>query len=132
MTKTVGMRLEAQQSRRVLEHWARIRFGKALATQHIEERLCVPASQVRVGLAVVRLKAEMPPAFDHLLRGATADAELETAPCDEVGRPCVLRHVQRILVTHVDDCSTDLDPLGPGADGSEQRERRGQLPRKVM
>src|SRR4029079_14134746 len=62
ITKTLGVRLKAQQPRGVREHGARIRLGKALATQQIEERLCMPASQLSVGLSVVKLEAEMPPA----------------------------------------------------------------------
>jgi hypothetical protein len=85
-----------------------------------------------VPLAFLRLVAEVTPAVDHLLRGAAADPELETAAGDEVGRAGILGHVQRVLIAHVDDCSADLDAAGPRADGGQQREGRAQLPGEVV
>ena len=71
--------------------------------------------------------AEIAPAVDHLLGRAAADAELQPAAGDEIGRAGVLRHVERVLVAHVDDGRADLDAAGPRADGRQQRERRGEL-----
>ena len=79
-----------------------------------------------------RRVAEVAPAVDHLLGRAAADAELQAAAGDEVGGAGVLRHVERVLVAHVDDRGADLDPLGPGAAGGEQRERRAELAGEVM
>ena len=83
-------------------------------------------------LALGRLVAEVAEAVDHLLRRAATDAQLQPAAGDEVGRPGVLRHVERVLVAHVDDGRTDLDALRARADGGEQRERRGELAREVV
>ena len=80
----------------------------------------------------MRLVAEVPPAVDHLLRRAAADPQLEAAAGYEVGRAGVLRHVQRVLVAHVDDRRADLDPAGARADRRQQRERGSQLPREVV
>ena len=76
--------------------------------------------------------AEVAEAVDHLLRRAAADAQLQPAAGDDVGRARVLDHVERVLVAHVDHGRADLDPAGAGADGREQRERRGQLLREVV
>ena len=46
--------------------------------------------------------------------------------------PAVLGHVERVLVTHVDDRGADLDAAGLRADSREQRKRRGELAGKVM
>ena len=74
-----------------------------------------------------RCVAEMAPAVDHLLWRATADTELQTSAADEVGSACVLEHVERVLVAHVDDAGADLDPLGTRADSRQQRKRRAEL-----
>ena len=58
--------------------------------------------------------------------------ELQPPARDQVGRSGVLGHVQRVLVAHVDDRRADLDPLRPGADRREQRERRRQLLGEVV
>ena len=87
---------------------------------------------VGVGLAVRRRVAEVAPAVDHLLGRAAADAELQAAAADDVGRAGILRHVQRVLVAHVDDRSADLDAFGPRPDRGQQRERRAELPGVVM
>ena len=73
---------------------------------------------VGVALPLRRRVAEVAPAIDHLLGRAAADAELQPAAGDEVGRARVLRHVERVLVAHVDDRRADLDALGPGADAA--------------
>ena len=49
-----------------------------------------------------------------------------------IGAAGVLRHVERILVAHVDDRGADLDLFGPRADGGEQWERRAELAGVVM
>ncbi len=79
-----------------------------------------------------RRVTEIAPALDHLLGRAATDAELQASAGDEVGRAGVLRHVERVLVAHVDDRGADLDPLGPRADGRQQRERRAELAGEVM
>ena len=70
--------------------------------------------------------AEVAQAVDHLLGRPAADAQLEPAAGDEVGRAGVLGHVQRVLVAHVDDGGADLDPAGARADRGQQRERRAR------
>jgi hypothetical protein len=92
----------------------------------------VLAGHVRVRLTLLRLIAEVSPALDHLLGRAAADPQLEAAAGDEVGRAGVLRHVERVLVAHVDDGRADLDPAGARADRRQQRERRSQLPREMV
>ena len=79
-----------------------------------------------------RRVAEVAPAVDHLLGRAARDAELQAAAGDEVGGAGVLRHVERVLVAHVDDRGADLDALGARAAGGEQRERRAELAGEVM
>ena len=90
------------------------------------------AGHGRVVGALGGLVAEVAVPVDHLLRRPPADAELEPATGDQVGRAGVLGHVERVLVAHVDDAGADLDPAGPGPDGGEQRERRGQLAGEVV
>ena len=107
-------------------------LAKPLPTQHLEEDLGVAPRHVGVGHALRRHVAEVAKAVDHLLGRAAADAELQAAAGDEVGGAGVLRHVQRVLVAHVDDRGADLDALGPRAAGREQRERRAELAGEVM
>ena len=83
-------------------------------------------------LPLRRRVAEIAPALDHLLGRAAADAELQAPAGDEVGRARVLRHVERVLVAHVDDRGADLDPLRPRAARRQQRERRAELAREMM
>ena len=120
------MRLEPQQARRIRKHRPRIGLGEALAAQQVEEDLGVAPAHVGVALALGRLIAEIAPAIDHLLGRAAADAELQPAAGDEIGGACVLGHVERVLVAHVDHGGADLDVAGPGADRGKQRERRGR------
>ena len=87
---------------------------------------------VGVGHALGRRVAEVAPAVDHLLGRAAGDAELQAAAGDEVGGARVLRHVERVLVAHVDDRGADLDAPGARAAGGEQRERRAELAGEVM
>src|SRR6202012_711648 len=72
------------------------------------------------------------PTSDDLLWRAAADAQLETAARDEASRASVLRHVERVRVTHVDHCSAYFYAAGFRADGCQQRERRCKLTGKVM
>ena len=51
---------------------------------------------------------------------------------DEISGTGVLRHVMRILVTHVDHCRPDLDAFGLRADGRQEGKRRGELAGEVM
>ena len=90
------------------------------------------AGHVRISLTVGRGIVEIAPAVDHLLRRAAADAELQPPAGDQIRRAGVFHHVQRVFITHVDHASADLDALGFGADGGQQRERRSQLARKVV
>ncbi len=110
----------------------RIGLGEALAADHLEEHLGVAPRHVGVGHALGRRVAEVAPAVDHLFRRAARNAELQAAAGDEVGGACVLRHVERVLVAHVDDRGADLDRLGARAAGGEQRERRAELAGEVM
>ncbi len=87
---------------------------------------------VGVGHAFGRRVAEVAPAVDHLLGRPARNAELQAAAGDEVGGAGVLRHVERVLVAHVDDRGADLDRLGARAAGGEQRERRAELAGEVM
>ena len=127
-----AIRLEPQQARRVRKHRPRIGLGEALAAQHVEKHFGVAPRHVGVGLAFRRRVAEVAPAVDHLLGRAAADAELQAPAADDVGCAGVLRHVQRVLVAHVDDRGADLDALGPRADGGEERKRRAELAGVVM
>ncbi len=76
--------------------------------------------------------AEIAPAVDDLLGRAAADAELQATAGDDIRRARILRHVERVLVAHVDDRRTDLDAAGPGADRRQQREGRAELAGEVM
>ena len=124
--------LDAQQPRRVREHRPRVRLGKTVAAQHLEKNLGVLPRHVGVGLPLRRRVAEIAKTVDHLLGRAAADAELQAPAGDEVGRAGILRHVERVLVAHVDDRRAELDPLRPRAARGEQRKRRAELPRKMM
>jgi hypothetical protein len=90
------------------------------------------AGQVGVGLAVGGDVPEVAVAVHHLLGRPPADAELQPAARDQVGGAGVLRQVQGVLVPHVDDRGTDLDPVRAGADGGQQRERRAELAGEVV
>jgi hypothetical protein len=110
----------------------RIGFGKTLAAQEVEKDLGVASPHVGVALTLGRLIAEIAPPIDHLLGRAAADAELQPSSGDEIGRARVLRHVERILVAHVDHRRADFDAAGLRTDGREQRKRRGKLAREMM
>ena len=115
LAQALRVRLQTQETGRVRKHRARVGFGEALAKQHVEENLGVAPCHVGIGHSFLGGVAEVTKAIDHLLGRAAADAELQTAAGDEIGGTCVLRHVQRVLVAHVDDRRADLDPLGPRA-----------------
>ena len=95
--------LQAQQAGRVGKHRPRVRLGEALALQELEEDLGVAARHVGIRLTLGGLVAEVAEAIDHLLGRAATDPELQPAAGDEIGRPGVLGHVERVLVAHVDD-----------------------------
>ena len=126
------MRLEPQRPGRVRKHRPRVRLGEAFALENFEQNLGVGARHVGVGLALLWHVAEVAPAVDHLFGRAARNAELQAAAGDEVGAAGVLRHVERVLVAHVDHGGADLDALGARADGREQRERRAELAGEVM
>src|SRR3954451_15015521 len=126
------MGLEPKQPGRVGKHRPRIRPGKSFTLPQLEEDLGVTPAHVRVGFAFGRRVAEVAPPVDDLLWRATADPELKPAVGNEIGRARVLDHVERILVSHVDDGRADLDAVRPRADGGEQREGRTELLRKVV
>ena len=132
LAQTLRVRLDAQEAGRVRKHRRRVGLGEALAAQHIEKDLGVAPRHVGVGHPLRRGVAEVAPAVDHLLGRAAADAELQAPAGDEVGRACVLRHVERVLVAHVDDRGADLDALGLGAARRQQRERRAELAGEMM
>ena len=132
LAQAFRVRLEAQETRRVRKHGARVGLGEALAEQHLEKDLGVAPRHVSVGHALRRCVTEVTKAVDDLLGRAAADAELQTPGGDEVGGACVLSHVKRVLVAHVDDRGADLDALGLRAAGREQRKRRAELAREVM
>ena len=90
------------------------------------------AGHVGIGHPLGRGVTEVAPSVDHLLGRAAADAQLQASAGDEVGRTSVLRHVQRVLVPHVDDRGADLDPLGLRADSRQQRKGRAELAGEVM
>jgi len=92
----------------------------------------VRACDVGVGLPVARHVAERLRAAERGLGRAAADPELQPAAADEVGGGGVLRHVERVLVAHVDDSGPDLDAARARADRGQQRERRRELPREVV
>ena len=126
------MRLDTQQSRRIGEHGPWVRLGETFALEELEVFLRVAACHVRVGLTGRRHVAEVVEAIDHLLRRAAADAQLEPAACDEVGRARVLDHVIGVLVAHVDHGGADLDSARSRADGRQERKWRRQLTREVV
>ena len=67
-----------------------------------------------------------------LFAGSAMAAPLQPAAGDEIRGTGVLRHVERVLVAHVDDARADLDPLRARADGGQQREGRAELAREMV
>jgi hypothetical protein len=126
------VRLDSQQPGWIREHRPRVRLGEALALQQLEKDLGVATGHVGIGLALTRLVAEVPVAIDDLLRRSPADAELQAPARDDVCRPGVLGHVERVLVAHVDHRGAGFDPARPRADGGEQREGGSELPGEVV
>ena len=92
----------------------------------------MPPPHGGIVLVLGRLITEIPPAIDHLLGRAPADAKLQTPAGDQIGGACVLDHVERVFVAHVDDGGAYLDPAGLGADRGQQREGGSELAREVM
>ena len=105
---------------------------EAFAVQHLEECFGLPPRHGGIVRPLGRREAEIAVAVDHLLRRAARDAELQPPAGDEVGRAGVLRHVERVLVAHVDDGGPELDPLGPRPARRQQRKRRAELPGEMM
>ena len=127
------MRLEAQQPRRVGEHRPRVGLRRNPRRAARRGKLPRGAGPCRRRVCPsAGLVAEVAPAVDHLFGRAAADAELQASAGDEVRRAGVLGHVQRVLITHVDDRRADLDALGLRADRREQRKRRGELAREMV
>jgi hypothetical protein len=52
---------------------------------------------------------------------------LQAAAGDEVSGTGILGHIERVLVTHVDDRGAYFDAAGSGPDGGQQRKGRGEL-----
>ena len=108
--------------------------GEALALQHLEEHLGVcsramSASVVALGRARNRSSASRRSTCSgdpRLMPSCRRPPEIRSAA------PGVLRHVERVLVAHVDHAGADLDAAGPRADRGEQRERRGELLGEVV
>ena len=73
----------------------------------------------RIVLSLGRLVTEITPALDHLLRGTTTDPELQAAAADQVGSTGILGHIEGVLIAHIDHAGADLDPIGPGTNGSQ-------------
>ena len=141
------MGLEAQQARRIGEHRPRIRLGETLAAAAGRGTPRAWRRPMSASLSPsCRAVAEIAPAVDHLLGRAAADAELQPAAGDQVGRAGVLDHIERVLVAHVDDRGADLDAAAssrrppPGAetarragernDGRGSRRRPRRVPRR--
>jgi hypothetical protein len=103
-----------------------------LTLDYVKKDLSMTARHLGMCLAVCRRITEVAPSVDHLLRRSPADAELKPAARDSVCRPGILRHVERVLVPHVDDRCADLDPGRTRADGREKRKRRAELLGEVM
>ena len=87
---------------------------------------------IGVGLSFGRCVAEVAPAINHLFWRATADTQLQSPTGNNISGTCVLRHVQRILVAHIDHRCADFDALGSRANCGQERERRAELPCEVM
>jgi hypothetical protein len=47
-------------------------------------------------------------------------------------RACVLGHIERVLVAHIDDGRADFDAAGFGADGRQKGKRRRELTGEVV
>ena len=90
------------------------------------------ARHVGVALALSRRVAEVAPSIDDLLGRSAADSELQTPAGNQVGRACILDHVERVLVAHVDHGRADLDAAGLRADRGQERKRRCELAGEVM
>jgi hypothetical protein len=51
---------------------------------------------------------------------------------DEVSRSRILDHIERVLVTHIDDRRADFDATCLRANGRQERERGRELSREVV
>jgi hypothetical protein len=126
------MRFKAQQARWVREHRTRVRLGKAVAFECVQEHFGMATAHICIGRPILWLVTEITPAIDYLLGRTAADAELQPSACNQIRGSCVFRHVKRIFVAHVDDRGADFDGLGLGADCCQQRKGRGELPGKMV
>lgn len=63
---------------------------------------------------------------------STRHTEFTPFARDEVCRACVLGHIQRVLVAHIDDGRADFDAAGFGADGRQKGKRRRELTGEVV
>jgi hypothetical protein len=90
------------------------------------------SAQSCVILAISKTIAEVVPSADHLLGRTATYSQLQARTSDKVRSTSVLRHVEGILVPHVNDPSPNLNLPRPSSDGGEQRERRCQLSSEVM
>src|SRR5665213_812890 len=83
LPQTVRVRLDSKQPGWVGEHWSRVRRGKTLALQSLQEGPRVLACHVGLIGAIGRIVAKIAIALDDLFRGSTADAELQAPARDE-------------------------------------------------
>ena len=120
-------RLRLDGEHRVAGPAARIGVDDAVAGDRSAEERGLLARLVRVDGVAERLGAA-----PGGLGRAAADAELEPAAGEQIRSGSGLRHVQRVLVAHVDDARPDLDPARLDTDRSQERERRGELAREVV
>ena len=74
----------------------------------------------------------MTPAINHLLRRAAADAKLQATAGDQIRRPRVFGHIERIFIAHIDNAGADFNPAGFRAYRGQQRKRRAELAGKMM
>ncbi|BCZ82748.1 hypothetical protein PTKU64_64230 [Paraburkholderia terrae] len=74
----------------------------------------------------------MAPSIDNLFARASANAELQPSASYQIGCAGVFRHVERILVAHVDNTRSNLDRARPGADCGEKGKRRRKLLSEMM
>jgi hypothetical protein len=126
------MRFGAEQPGWVREHRRGVRLGEPGPGEGLQEDLGVLAGHIGIGLTLGWHVAEVAEAIDDLLGRTAADPELEATARNQVGGSGVLDYVQRVLVAHVDDGRPDLDPLGPGTDRGQERERRRELLGEVV
>src|SRR5690348_1644291 len=92
----------------------------------------MPPGHACVILAFVRAITEITPPIDYLLGRTTADSQLQAPAGDQIRSAGIFGHIVRILIAHVDYCGANFDISCLSTDCGKERERRRQLPRKVM